>query len=266
MLMKMNNKFKSVVILFSLLFLGLTTANIAIAEPSSNVAWTKEMRDLVANGDPEKGKKLDKKCARCHGVDGTDPTALEDEDTPYLSGQVAYANFKQLVDYMDKKRDDRIMQKRIKGLTKKDFADLSAHYASQALPMPSVAKEDVPPEAVQLALKGDGSRFIPPCAGCHGSNGEGAIVDVPSLAGQSPTYFVTTMTAYRDDDRENDIYSRMRFISKMLTEEEIEGLAKYYASIGTGDKLLVVESDEDEEAVPTPEAPKAPKTPAAPSS
>ncbi len=265
MQMKVINKFKLMIMLLSLLFMGVVSINTASAEPSSNVAWTKENRDLIANGDPEKGKKLAKKCAKCHGVDGTDPDVLEEEDTPYLAGQVPHANYKQLVDYMDKKRDDRDMQKRIRGLTKEDFADLSAFYATQDLPMPSVAPEDVPPEAVQLAIKGDGSRFIPPCAGCHGPNGEGAIVDVPALAGQSPTYFVTTMTAYRDDDRENDIYRRMRFISKILTEEEIEGLAKYYASIGTGDELLVVESDEDG-GPEKPDAPEEPDPPEEPSS
>ena len=75
------------------------------------------------------------------------------------------------------------------------------------------------------------------------------------------------MLAFREDERENDIYRRMRFIARMLTEEEIEAVANYYASVGTGTKLLVFESDEDAEEEPAaPMEPAAPEAPAAPPS
>lgn len=224
-----NHLLASTILAFGLLTLA---SGSVVAEPSSNVAWTKETRDLIRNADVENGKKVAKKCNKCHGVDGTDESVIEDEDTPYLAGQVAHATYKQIVDYQDGTRDESMMRKKVKGLSKQDIADVSAFYATQALPVASVDSAKVTPEATRLAIRGDGTRFIPPCAGCHGQNGEGAIVDVPALAGQSPTYFVTTMLAYREDERENDIYSRMRFIAKALSEDEITELADYYASIG----------------------------------
>lgn len=227
-----NNSTRTFTVFLSLTFFALFGSFNAAAEPSSNVAWTSETRNLIKNADLKNGKKLAKKCSKCHGVDGADEDVIEEEDMPYLAGQVPHATYKQLVDYLDKTRDDKAMYKKIKNLSKEDFADLSAYYATQDLPVASVDPEDVTPEAIKLAIRGDGDRFLPPCAGCHGQNGEGAIVDVPALAGQSPTYFVTTMTAYKDEDRENDIYSRMRFIASILTEKEIEELANYYASIG----------------------------------
>ncbi len=211
------------------------------AAPSSNVVWTSETRQLIKNANIENGKKIADKCASCHGKDGTDVTPIEEEDTPFLAGQIAHATFKQIIDYQDKKRDDRVMQRRVRKLSKQDVADVSAFYATQSLPMPSVEPSRVTQAAIQLVNKGDGDRFIPPCAGCHGLNGEGAIVDVPALAGQNTSYFITTMLAYKEGDRENDIYSRMRFIASKLSEQEITEIADYYASTGTGDKILVVE-------------------------
>jgi cytochrome c553 len=226
--MKMINKSKLTILLFV-----MSGAMSVSAEPSSNVAWTKENRNLIKNADLENGEKLAAKCAKCHGEDGTDPEVLEEEDIPYLAGQVPHATFKQLVDYQDKKRDNRSMYKKVRKLSKQDFADLSAFYATQTLPLASVDPSKVTKQAVRMANRGAGYRFIPPCAGCHGLDGEGSIVDVPALAGQSPTYFITTMMEYKEGERTNDIYSRMRFIAGELSEQEIRELADYYASIGT---------------------------------
>ena len=45
-----------------------------------------------------------------------------------------------------------------------------------------------------------------------------------------PEYLIYTLTEFSEDDRTNDIYSRMRHIAEALTEEEINGLAGYYAT------------------------------------
>lgn len=218
---------------------GLFT--VASAAPSSNVVWDSETRNLIKNADLANGEKIAKKCGKCHGSDGTDATAIEEEDTPFLAGQIAHANYKQILDYQDKKRDDKIMRKKVKKLSKQDIADVSAFYEIQALPQSSVDAAKVTAEAKKMATKGAGDRFLPPCAGCHGLDGEGSIVDVPALAGQNTSYFITTMMGFKEDDRENDIYSRMRFIAQELSEKEITELADYYASIGTGTELLKVE-------------------------
>ena len=267
------NKLKPVKI--AILMLGLLGVTSIYAAPSSNVAWTIDTRNLIRNADLENGERIAKKCAKCHGVDGTDLVPLEEEDTPYLSGQVAHANYKQIIDYQDKTRDDKTMRKKVKKLSKQEIADVSAFYETQALPLSSVKASDVTAEATRMATRGAGERFIPPCAGCHGQKGEGSIVDVPALAGQSTSYFVTTMMAYKEDERENDIYSRMRFIAKQLTEKEIEELAGYYASIGTPNENIgkEVDSEEDEDekeekedSSSKPDAPSSPEASTAPAS
>ncbi|MCK5896552.1 MAG: c-type cytochrome [Cocleimonas sp.] len=245
----------------------LTSASLLIpsayAAPSSNVAWTSEMRNMIKNADIANGKKIvDGFCVRCHGVDGSDIEPIEEEDTPYLFGQNPYSILKQIIDFKDSTRKERTMTANVRKITTKEAADIAAYYAAQPLPLATVKAEKVTPAAKKLAEKGDGSRFIPPCAGCHGQNGEGSIVDVPSLAGQSTSYFKLSMTEYQDDERANDIYSRMRFIAKQLTEQEINELADYYAAIGEYNvKMDELVKDEGPEE---PNEPKAPTSPTAP--
>ena len=242
---------KTVSLALSVFAFTVGTISTVSAAPSSNVVWTSEPRNLIKNANLENGEKIAKKCGKCHGTDGTDITPIEEEDTPFLAGQVAHATYKQIIDYQDKKRDDKIMLKKVRKLSKQDVADVSAFYANQVLPMSSVDSSKVTAEAIKMATKGAGDRFLPPCAGCHGLKGEGSIVDVPALAGQNTSYFITTMMAFKEDDRENDIYSRMRFIAQELSEKEIKELADYYASIGKGTELLVLETDEDIKAEKT---------------
>ena len=239
--MKLLTSFKAVSLSVCILGFGLGNINVVSASPSSMIVWDSETRNLIKNANLENGAKIASKCGKCHGDDGADPTAIEEEDTPFLAGQIAHATYKQIIDYQDKTRDDKIMLKKVKKLSKQDIADVSAFYATQALPVSSVDSAKVTTDAIRMAIRGAGDRFLPPCAGCHGLKGEGSIVDVPALAGQSTSYFITTMMAFKEDDRENDIYSRMRFIAQELSEKEITELADYYASIGTGTELLKVE-------------------------
>jgi len=143
-----------------------------------------------------------------------------------------------MLDYKDNTRGNGIMQSFANTLSNKDIADLSVWYQSQALPV--VKTEDtngeefeVTERARKLAIKGDGARLLPPCAACHGQNGEGAIVDIPALAGQNPSYFTNTMYEFKSGRRGNDLYSRMRIIARSLSYDEINELANYYGSIGT---------------------------------
>ena len=198
------------------------------AAASSNVVWDSETRNLLKNADPEKGKKAVKVCSGCHGKDGT---ADLDPNFPSLAGQPAAATYKQMMDYKDSTRGHGIMQNFATVLSKEEIADMAVHYSLQALPVATVEKATE--AATKLATKGDGDRLIPPCAACHGAKGQGGAFDIPALAGQNISYFVTIMQTFKSGTRANDIYNRMRIIASALTDQEITELADYYASIGT---------------------------------
>ena len=195
----------------------------AVAGPSSNVAWDGATRTLIAGGDAGRGQQLAAQCASCHGADGMSPTAV----FPHVAGQLPGYTFKQLRDYKDGTRaDNPIMRGLTAPLTDQAMADLAAFYASK--PLPAGASGDAP----TLVTRGDGKRLIPACAACHAEpdfrNHHGA----PKLEGQHASYFVDTMKAYGNGSRANDVYSVMRNIAKVLTDEELKNLAAYYANPG----------------------------------
>jgi len=221
----------------TLLFSVLVPFGLAQAAPSSNVAWTIETHSLVKKGDARIGSEIEmvetedvNACADCHGEKGAEP---DREKHPTLAGQVAAYTFKQLRDYKDGSRKNRKMSEAVERLTDGQLAALAAWYAEQSIPKVEVDEEDtVSEDTMKLVFRGDKTRLIQPCASCHGARGEGAIIDVPSIAGQNVKYFVTTMKDYAKGKRSNDIYSRMRIIAKQLTRDEINELAVYYARLG----------------------------------
>jgi len=207
--------------------------------PSTNVYWDAQTVKFANSGDARRGGNLNTElmCASCHGNDGVGTSA----NWPSIAGQRAEYTFKMLKDYQDGKRNNgdssAIMVSVASVLSDQDMADLAAFYAALPLPagraLPSQAgiSAEMAAQAEQLVLRGDGERLLAPCAACHEARGRGQEQDIPALVGQMPDYFVRTMLDYRDGSRSSDLYARMRHISKVLTDEEINALAAYYANL-----------------------------------
>ena len=70
---------------------------------------------------------------------------------------------------------------------------------------------------------------IAQCQGCHGipdwKTAFPEVYRVPKLGGQKSNYIVAALKAYRSGDRD---FPTMRAIAANLTDEEIDGVAKYY--------------------------------------
>ena len=211
-------------IMITMLLLSL--ASVAHSEPSSLVAYDRETRAIIRAGDIENGRQLASEdgedCQDCHSMNGE---SLDPED-PNIGGLSATYIYKQLQDYKSKKRDERGMYRAVRKLSDQELSDLSAYYASQ--PIAARANPDAEPPV--LVNKGDSKRMIRACNSCHGQNGEGGMYDMPALVGQRKGYFILALEEFKEEDRTNDIYWRMRDVSKQLTEEEIEALAEYYSS------------------------------------
>jgi cytochrome c553 len=65
------------------------------------------------------------------------------------------------------------------------------------------------------------------CAGCHGANGEGKKPN-PALAGLPANKFVQALKDYKSGKRDNKI---MKNFASKLSDEDMENLAAYYASL-----------------------------------
>ncbi len=66
------------------------------------------------------------------------------------------------------------------------------------------------------------------CAACHGAEGIAKDVEIPNLAGQHDRYLVTQLQNFRTGKRP---HKEMRYMSRHITDEEIEAIAQYYANI-----------------------------------
>jgi cytochrome c553 len=66
------------------------------------------------------------------------------------------------------------------------------------------------------------------CAVCHGPLGIAPMPSAPNLAGQQALYLSEQLKAYRSGKRKHEV---MGVIAKPLTDQDIENLSAWYASI-----------------------------------
>ena len=210
-----------------LTILVLLTPALTQAEPASEIAWTQKQLAFVKHGNAGKGKELAAPCSGCHGDKGVS----EIDDFPSLAGQNANYLYKQLRDYADGHREHPLMSSVAQGLSEQDSADLAAWFSSRPLPKHKKAGREPLERARKMVEHGDGKRILPPCFVCHGAQGQGEKMDIPTLAGQQAEYMNTTLLDYKNGRRHNDIYSRMRLIVQQLSNEDIKELAVYYQQL-----------------------------------
>ena len=218
-----------------LLLLAFIAPVVVCAEPSSQIAWTPELLNLVKKGNADKGKVLAESCKSCHGDKGQGMKEETRDDEvlpaiPALAGQVATYTYKQLRDYLSGSRSHVQMTGVAKGLSEQDAADLAVWFSSLPRAENKSGSEKLA-RAEKMVEQGDGKRILPPCFVCHGSKGQGEKQDIPALAGQQANYFTRTLLDYKIGQRHNDVYSRMRLIAQQLSEDEIKELALYYQQL-----------------------------------
>jgi cytochrome c553 len=218
-----------------LLLLAFIAPAAVNAEPSSQIAWTPDVLNLVKNGDLNKGKALAESCKSCHGDKGQGmKEETRDGETlpsiPALAGQLATYTYKQLRDYANGSRSHDSMTGVAKGLTEQQAADLAVWFSSLPAQENKTGSRNLA-RAEKMVEQGDGKRILPPCFVCHGGKGQGEKQDIPALAGQQADYFARTLLEYKNGQRHNDVYSRMRLIAQQLSEAEIKELAQYYQQV-----------------------------------
>ncbi len=69
------------------------------------------------------------------------------------------------------------------------------------------------------------------CATCHGLDGIATQPIYPNLAGQNEAYLVSSLKAYRDKQRNGGMASIMQMQAAKLSDDDIENLAAYFASL-----------------------------------
>lgn len=92
-------------------------------------------------------------------------------------------------------------------------------------------------------LKGDvqaGEKKIAMCIGCHGIIGYQAsfpvVYKVPKISGQSASYIVAALSAYKKGERRNPT---MRGIATTLSDQDMADVAAYYQQHGHNDSVTL---------------------------
>jgi len=100
-----------------------------------------------------------------------------------------------------------------------------------------MALTGLPPAQAQ-ELNGNaaaGAGKIAQCVGCHGIKGYHSsfpeVYRVPMIAGQSASYIVSALTAYRQGDRR---HPTMRGVVGSMSDQDVADVAAYYTALGGG--------------------------------
>ena len=188
---------------------------------------------LSAIPDQNRGAKLFRLCAQCHGARGE---GIGDAWTPAIAGQHPRVLAKQLVDYRHGARWDPRMEK-VAGRhilkSTQDIADIVA-YVGRLNPPP--ASSIGSGEWVHRGERLYGAL----CRACHGPQGEGSGARfIPRLAGQRYDYLLRQLHDTVDGRRPSMVMIHERALAR-LDMEDLMGIADYLSRLPWGKAQRVV--------------------------
>jgi cytochrome c553 len=169
--------------------------------------------------DVEAGSKKAEVCVACHGPGGNPALPLY----PALAGQTARYIYLQLKDFKEGRRKDSLMTPQAQNLTRDDMLDLAAYFSAQER---RPADFDADPARV---AKGAAKAAETLCTMCHGGGFMGQN-EIPRVAGQQHDYIVKQLQDFKANRRTNDA-GNMTSVSRTLSDEDIEDLAQYLATL-----------------------------------
>jgi cytochrome c553 len=162
-------------------------------------------------------------CFACHGLRGEG-----DGVSPRLASQSEGYLLKQMEDYAHRWRDHPQMSLIAARLNDGERTAVAAYYARLPKTRGRLRQSA---GGWSLFLDGDEDRGLPPCARCHGPQGQGSGLGYPALAGQPAEYVAVQLQAWKASKRRNDPQDVMGSIARRLTDAEIEALANHVAGL-----------------------------------
>lgn len=185
---------------------------------------------LVAMGGTEAGG-ASMSCIACHGANGRGDGSGA---FPRLTGQPAWYLYKQLVEYAEGTRPNRVMSGIAERMTEAEMEAVAVYYAAVDAPFRPVRGEVnglTLQWGGQLAAVGSAEQGIPACANCHGASGSGLPPSVPYLAGQYADYMVLQLELWKAGIRRNDSMGVMATIADKMTREDMRAVSEYFARV-----------------------------------
>ena len=174
------------------------------------------------SADVDAGRAKSRVCAACHGPDGN----AKIPGMPSIAGQPTMYTHWQLIKFRDGRRKNDQMTQFVAKLTDEDMADLAAFYAAQK-PVRRTAKVD--PQKVE---DGKMAAAFYHSTSCHQPDLSGK-EQVPRLAGQDLDYLRKLIRGFKEKTA-SDLDGTMTMSVQPITEDDIEILAHFAASLGGG--------------------------------
>jgi cytochrome c553 len=175
--------------------------------------------------DPKKTVK--EVCAACHTETGNSAAP----PFPRLSGMGAEYLAKQLRDISSGARKSEIMYPIVIKLNRNEIDPLADYFEAQARTPGIVSNPKLIAQGEALFHNGNPQSGVPACAGCHQPNGAGVEPRFPMLASQNADYVVSQLQNFRSGARANDYGLLMRTVAGRLSDQEIQAVAQYVASM-----------------------------------
>lgn len=174
------------------------------------------------------GEKKAVTCAACHGPGGNATVAIY----PKLAGQNSEYIVKQLTEFKNGDRKDPVMSGMAAPLSKQDMIELAAYFAAQK-PLAGNGKGSEIGQKVYYGGKVNHvNQAITACVACHGATGKGmAKAGFPSIANQSVEYISSQLKKFKSGERANDKAKMMRNIAIKLSDDDINELAEFVATL-----------------------------------
>jgi len=163
-------------------------------------------------------------CMNCHGIDGVGTAP----GIPHIAGQRTVYLHRVLQAYQSRERRNDAMNHATGFLNDEALLAVAAYYASLAPARPALPDDD----ANETPKVSTGDPFagirdaMKKCVKCHGEDGNSSASGMPNLSAQDPEYFVASMKAYTDGNRNHKM---MKKLVMNLDEITLNKMGVFYA-------------------------------------
>ena len=170
-------------------------------------------------------------CTSCHGREGR---AAPDGYHPRIAGKPAGYLYNQLLNFREGRRRYAPMVYLVDPLSDAYLKEIAEHFAALELPYPppAPAREgaEVLQRGEQLVRRGDATRELPACTGCHGERLTGVAPAVPGLLGLPRDYLGAQLGAWVSGQRRAQAPDCMATIARKLTPADVAAVTAWLAS------------------------------------
>jgi cytochrome c553 len=182
---------------------------------------------LFAAAPPDVSKTVKEVCAACHTETGNSVAP----PFPRLSGMNSEYLAKQLRDIASGTRKSEIMAPIVSKLQRTEIEPLAIYFSSQARTPAVVSNPALVAQGQVIFNNGIQASGVPACAGCHQPNGAGVAPRFPMLASQNADYVASQLQNFKSGARANDYGLLMRSVAGRMTDQEMQAVAQYVASM-----------------------------------